>query len=222
MGLQTIIDNASFITINKRKGIGQTISRSGHIKTSVQQGSLYRFTVGVDQGLTYSTNRNLLEDIDTLDRNEESNVDIGATNTGLTYITAYQGDLTEGQTNTVSMVDAVGSNIYVNTLSVSGNVSGYTTLFKKGDFIQPQGNTHTYRYPYQVTADVAFTSNANITVPIHRPFIPQDGVSVTSNFIRAGKNVRFHLKALVMPTYTVVPYDRISFDSDFELIEVIT
>ena len=223
MSLQTIIDNASFITINKRKGVGQTISRSGHIKTSVQQGSLYRFTVGVDAGLKYSTNRNLLEDIDTLDRNVESNVDIGATNTGLTYITAYQGDLIDGDTNTISMVNAVGSNIYVDTTTIgNANVSGYTTLFKKGDFIQPRGNTGTYRYPYQVTSDVAFSSNANITVPIHRPFIPQDGVSVTSGFIRAGKNVRFHLKALVMPTYTVVPYDRISFDSDFELIEVIT
>ena len=222
MSLQTIIDSASFITINKRKGIGQTISRSGHIKTSVQQGSLYRFTVGVDAGLKYSENRALLQELDSLDRNEESNIDIGGTNKGMSYITQYQGDLTEGQSNTISMVDAVGSNIYVNTLSVSGNVSGYTTLFKKGDFIQPRGNTGTYRYPYQVTSDVAFSSNANITVPIHRPFIPQDGVSVTSGFIRAGINVRFHVKALVMPTYTVVPYDRISFDSDFELIEVLT
>ena len=61
MGLQTIIDKTSFITIDKRKGAGFTVSRSGHIKTSVQQGSLYRFTVGAPEGLKYSENRGLLE-----------------------------------------------------------------------------------------------------------------------------------------------------------------
>ena len=223
MSLQTIIDSASFITINKRKGIGQTISRSGHIKTSVQQGSLYRFTVGVDAGLKYSTNRDLLEDIDTLDRNVEANVDIGETNTGLSYLTAYQGDLSGAQLDQLVVPDASGGNIYVSTSSVTGNVVGYTNLFKKGDYIQPLGNTSTYRYPYQVTSDVAWSVSSNITVPVHRPVLEQDGVTLSaSHGLRVGNEVRFHVKALVMPTYTVVPYDRISFDSDFELIEVLT
>jgi hypothetical protein len=222
MGLQTIIDNASFITINKRKGVGQTISRSGHIKTSLQQPSLYRFTVGVDQGLTYSANRDLLQELDTLDRNTESNVDIGATNTGISYITAYQGDLSSSQQDEVLMAGGSGGNLYVATNGVSGNVSGYSYLFKKGDFIQPQGSTGTYRYPYQVTSDVAWSSSANITIPVHRPVLSQTGVSITSGGVRMGSEVRFHLIALVMPTYSVVPHDRIGFDSDFELMEVIT
>ena len=45
MSIQKVIDNAGFITINKRKGVGQTISRSGHVKTALQQQSIYRFTV---------------------------------------------------------------------------------------------------------------------------------------------------------------------------------
>ena len=218
MSLQTIIDNTSTLNINKRKGIGQTVSRSGHIKTSVQQGSIYRFTLSVADGLTYSTNRGLLEDLDTLDRNVEANVDIGSTNTNLSYLTAYQGDANVTQLNALALNSTSGANIYVDTNSVVGTP---TTLFKKGDYIQPLGNTSTYRYPYQVTSDVAF-SVGNITVPVHRPILSQDGVALNTGGFRIGNNVRFHVKALVMPTYTVVPYDRISFDDDFELIEVIT
>ena len=99
MGLQTIIDNASFITINKRKGVGQTVSRSGHVKTALQQQSIYRFTVSVSDGLKYSENRGLLEDLDTADVVTEANVDIGSTNSGLSYLTAYQGDANTTQLN---------------------------------------------------------------------------------------------------------------------------
>jgi hypothetical protein len=62
----------------------------------------------------------------------------------------------------------------------------------------------------------------NVTVPVHRPILSQDGVALNTGGFRIGNNVRFHVKALIMPTYTVVPYDRISFDDDFELIEVLT
>jgi len=216
MSIQRIIDNASFITINKRKSVGQTISRSGHIKTAVQQPSLYRFTVGVDQGLTYSANRDLLQDLDNIDRNGESNVDIGSTNTGISYITSYQGGKTGG---TLSINSYDGDQIYVDQTSVTGSGD----LFKAGDFIQPLGNTSTYRYPYQVKYDVTLnTGSSNTIIFVDRPVLSQDGVSLTGSDFRLGSDVRFHLKALVMPTYSVIPHDRIGFSSDFELIEVLT
>ena len=40
----------------------------------------YRFVVGMHDGLTYSTNRNVLEELDTLDTTTEENIDIGSTN----------------------------------------------------------------------------------------------------------------------------------------------
>lgn len=218
MSIQNLINKSSAININKRKSIGQTISRSGVIKTSLQQASLYRFTVVMSDGLVYSANRGLLEDLDTQDRNQEANVDIGTTNTGLSYITAYQGDTSQSDLGNISMLGNTGANIYVDC---SGLTSGATTLFKKGDYIQPLGNTSTYRYPYQVTSDVAYSTSSNVTIPVHRPVRSQTDVDLTTGGFRTGSAVRFHVKALVMPTYTVIPYDRISFDSDLELIEVL-
>lgn len=219
MSLQTIIDNAQFITIDKTKLSAQTISRSGRVLTSEVSTSMpYRFTVGMHDGLKYSTNRGVLEELDRLDRTVEESIDIGATNTGLSYITSYQGDVDGGS---LSMVGSSGANLYVNASSAtatSGNV-----LFKKGDYIQPQGNTSTYRYPYQVTSDVngIGVGQSNVTVPVHRPVISQDGVALTSGGVDYGSDVTFTVKMMKKPLYSVVPHDLVAWDSEFQLIEVI-
>jgi hypothetical protein len=153
----------------------------------------------------------------------EANVNIGSTNSGLTYITAYQGDLSQAQLDQIVCVSGTGTdgaNIHIDTTSVTGSPSG--VLFKAGDFIQPQGNTGAYRYPYQVTSDVTYSSSADITVPVHRGVLTQTGTSITTGDLRVGKNVNFQVKALQMPIYSVVPRDRIEFSGDFQLMEVIT
>lgn len=214
MSFQTIIDNATYINVDKRKTTAMSVSRSGHVKTAERNPSVYKFTVGSVPGLKYSENRGVLEDIDTADRVTEANVSL-ANNTGMNYITAYQGGITGGS---ISMVGADGKEIYINASLATG--SG--TLFKKGDYLQPEGNTGTYRYPYQVTSDVSFSTGANVTIPVHRPVLSQDGVSITSGGIRKGTEVRFHVKALSCPTYSIVPHDRIEFSGDFEFVEIIT
>ena len=74
----------------------------------------------------------------------------------------YKGDLTEAQRGQVSVANAVSGErqIYVNTTAVTGNVSG--NLITTGDFLQI-GST-----PFQATSNVAFTSNANVTIPLNR------------------------------------------------------
>lgn len=223
MGIQTIIDNATYLTINKRKVAASSVSRSGHLKTADRGVAFYQFTVGMHGGLTYSTNRNLLEDLDTADIINEANVSIN-NNANMQYLTAYQGDIAQAQLDNITVVSpptAVtgGANITLNCTSATG--SGL--LFKKGDFIQPKGDTGTYRYPYQVTEDVTFDgTDALLNVPVHRGVLSQTGVSLNTHGIRVGNAVRFHIKSLNMPTYTVVPHDRIEFTSDFEFMEVIT
>ena len=214
MSFQTFIDNATFISVDKRKTTAMSVSRSGHIKTAERQPSVYKFTVGSVPGLKYSENRGVLEDIDTADRVTEANISL-ANNTGMNYITAYQGGIDGGS---ITMVGGDGKELYINASGASG--SG--TLFKKGDYLQPQGNTGTYRYPYQVTSDVSFSTGANVTIPVHRPVLSQDGVSITSGGVRKGTEVRFHVKAMSCPTYSIVPHDRIEFAGDFEFVEIIT
>jgi hypothetical protein len=217
MGIQTIIDNATYITINKRKVAGSTVSRSGHLKTADRGVNFYQFTVGMHPGLTYSTNRDVLEDLDTQDIITEANVSL-TNNSNQNYLTSYLGDIAQAQLDNITCAGSSGANI---TLNCSG-ATGSGLLFKKGDFIQPDGNTSTYRYPYQVTADVTFSTSTTLNIPVHRGVLPQTGVSLASGGIRVGNDVRFHLQAIKMPTYTVVPHDRIEFASDFEFMEVIT
>jgi len=214
MSLQTIIDNATYIDINKGKVAAQSVSRSGVILTAERATNVpYRFKVGMHSGLQYSTNRGLLEDIDALDITEETTIDIGDTNSGLSYLTAYQGGITSG---TLTLVSVSGSTITVNASSVGG--SG--TLFKKGDFLQPLVSS--YRYPYQVTADVSFSTGSSVAIPVHRPVISQDGVTLSSGNIATGKDVHFKVKLTKRPGYRVVPHDRIQFQSAFEMVEIIT
>ncbi len=215
MGIQTIVDRATFLTVDKRKLASQSISRSGRIKTAeVTSAVPYRFTVGVHEGAKYSENRALLEQLDALDVVTEEQIDIGSTNTNLSYITSYQGGISSG---TITCNGFDGKELYVNTSGVSG--SG--TLFKKGDFLQPQGNTAGYRYPYQVTSDVSFSAAANVTIPVHRPVIEQTGVALTSGNVVKGSDVQWFVKMTNKPAYTILPYDRFSLDDNLELVEII-
>jgi len=221
MSIQTIIDNAQFITFDTRKVIGQTISRSGRVKSAeVVTAVPYRFIVGMHSGLKYSDNRALVQELTNLDRNVEEEVDIGKTNSSLSYVTEYKGDLSTAQISQIvtnASTAYSGANIYLNTTSVTG-ASGLT-LFKKGDFIQI-GPTNG-RYPYQVTADVAFSSSSSLTIPVHRAVLDQSGFTQENRAIAVGSDVQWYVQMLKKPSYSIVPHDRIEFDSDFELIEVI-
>ena len=216
MSLQTIIDNATYIDMDIREQAGSTLSRSGHYKTADRNVNIYSFKIGMHEGLTYSTNRGIIQDIYTTGTTNEANISLN-NNSGMEYLTAYQGDITPAELNNVVLNNILGSTIYIDTTSVSGSGN----IFKKGDYIQPKGNTDTYRYPYQVTSDVAYSSG-NVAVPVHRPVLSQSGVALTSGGIKVGNDVRWHVKILNLPQYSVIPHDRISFSDDFSLIEVIT
>jgi hypothetical protein len=214
MSLQTIVDNATYVTIYRKKIAGQSISRSGRLLTSeVVSAVPYQFTVGMHGGLQYSTNRGLTEDLNALDVTEESSIDIGTTNTGLDYITAYLGDITAVELAKITVTSASGTSLVLNTTAASG----LGNAFKKGDYIQLASS---YRYPYQVTADVAFATST-ITVPLSRPFIPQDSYTVSGKGIVVGSAVTWKVKLVQKPRYSVVPGDVLQFDTNFEFVEFI-
>ncbi len=218
MSIQTIVDNATYITINRRKVAAQSISRSGRLLTAELASAVpYRFTVGMHSGLKFSENRALVEELDRLSIIEEEVIDIGATNTGQLYITQYQGDVPDAELERCLLVSPTGSdgaNLHINTLGTF--FSSYSYLFKKGDYVQPGDG---YRYVYTVTEDVPFSQSSSITVPCHRNIIGQDSYSFTNNGFGVGANCNFHVKMIAKPSYNVEPYDILTFNSDFELIE---
>lgn len=211
MSIQTIIDNATYIKFGRTKTSSQTLSRSGRVLTSSRPTSQpFTFEVGMHDALQYSTNRDLIESLDTLDITTEETVDIGTNNTNLSYITQLLGS---GFGGTVTVTSASGSSIVLNTTSATGG----GTVLKKGDFIQLDNS---YRYPYRVTSDVTWNATS-ITVPIHRPFIAQDGYTVSGKGIILGSSVEFRVKMLEKPEYRVYPHDRLAFDDSFKLVEII-
>ena len=139
MGLQTIIDNATFIEVDYQKVAAQSISRSGRLLTAELASAVpFRLNIGMHDGLTYSENRDLLADLGELDITEEESVDIGSNNTGLSYVTAYRGGMSGAQVNQCTVTSASASNIVLNTSSVSGTTPA--NAFAKGDFIQLDNN----------------------------------------------------------------------------------
>ena len=213
MSLQTIVDNATYVTIYRKKIAGQSVSRSGRLLTSAVVSAVpYQFTSGMHGGLQYSTNRGLTEDLNALDVTEEATIDIGTTNTSLAYITAYQGDSTGIGSCTIT--GSSGSTLIINAT----NAGTGTFLFKKGDYVQPASG---YRYPYQVTADVAHTTAGSVTIPLSRPFIPQLSYSLNGKLFVVGSACTWKVKMINKPKYSVIPGDLLQFDEDFEFIEYI-
>ena len=216
MSFQTIINGATGISLNRRKITGSTVSRSGILKTAERLPSVYSFTVSMNNGLKYSENRALVEELDRLDTTVEEEINIGTSNTGLAYITQYQGTLTPAQINQITVTSATGGNIVLNTTSVTGSPTG--NIFKKGDYIQLDNN---YRYPYTVTSDVVY-SGTSVTVPIHRGFLAQTGYTVSGKGINVGSEVTWRVKAVINPIYGIAPHDFLVFEDDFVFYEVIT
>lgn len=217
MSLQTIIDNCVSISLERRKLAGFTVSRSGLVKiSSVASNVPWQMIIDMHAGMTYSTNRSMLEELDRVDRTQTTTINIGSTNPNIAYLTEYQGDLSTAQLNTITIDSTNVLTVTMNVSSVTGSASNY--VFRKGDYWMPNG---AYKYPYTVTADVQRGSGSTVSVPINRPFIDQAGYTEVGAGIDVGKNVTWNMLISKKPGYAVVPYDRIAWDGSFELVEVI-
>ena len=110
MSLQTIIDNATYVEMDIREQSAATLSRSGHYKTADRNVNVYQFTIGMHEGLTYSTNRSVIQDIYTTGATNEANISLN-NNSGMNYLTAYQGDLESSVLANINVAGTSGSNI---------------------------------------------------------------------------------------------------------------
>jgi len=114
MSLQTIIDKAQQIEIDRRRIVGQTISRSQRIKTSERATAQpWRFKITPPGMLKWEQSRGFIELIDLNDRVGEYEISLSNT-PNLEYITEYQGDLNSTQTSALTIA-SVGTNTMVLT-----------------------------------------------------------------------------------------------------------
>ncbi len=198
MSFQTILDIHQSFSVNNRRTIGQTYSRSGQITVAQYLTTVpWIFTVTPHKYLSYADARAVIQSIDNADRQNPQYITFNTAQ--LDWFTKMRGTATSA---TLSVTPAANSQTL--TLSSNGN-------YKAGDFIQLNG------FVYKVTADSAGT-----IVNIHRPVIgsPTAGTALT-----LGKNVQFYVVAEQCPTYTLTPMAStayVEWDGDFVFREYIT
>lgn len=227
MSIQNLINKATSMQIMSVPIYGQLKSRSGIVKTSKNQVQPYTIKFSVAPCI-YSQNRDLVASVTNLDINTVEVISL-SNNSGMSYITDYKGGVTANlDTITILSYPEQGSGYgaFGDTLVVNANTCTPTgvALFQQGDFIQPLGNANNYAYPYQVAFDNATnsTTSASQGIKLNRPIIEQANSNIINYGMKVGSDVTFRVKLIKPITYTISPHDVLSFDSEIELMEVIT
>lgn len=96
-------------------------------------------------------------------------------------------------------------------------VTNTTYIFKKGDIIQPSGS----RYPYQITNDVQRGSGSSVIANLHRALITSEGITLTNRNLKIGTSATWRMVVTGLPNTVALPYDRMAWTGEFELIEKI-
>ena len=214
MSIQNIIDKAQQIEIDRRKIISQSISRSQRIKTAERSTAQpWKFKVTPPGMLPWSASRGFIEVIDFNDRNTEYEISLN-NNAGMNYITGYLGGITQGQLNSLT-IQAVGTSTM--TITDLPSVSSSTVVFAKGDLIQPNNS----RYPYTVVNTVLRGLTTTTSVTLNRPIISSEGISLLGQGLKVGNSCTWRVLVTGLPTYQLVPMQRVQYTGDFELVEKI-
>jgi len=218
--LQRIVNACETLSIDRRRLVSVQYTRSEIAKVyETASRNPWKFSLGISAGLQYGDNRDLLEEIDRLDRTKDFTISFSqaqGASKGLAYMFAYQGpNIVNVQNTTVTSFS--GNQLVLGNLpTVQQSGGAQVVMFKKGDFIQIQD----YPYPFTVTADVLRGSGNTITITTHRPnFIT---ASLAGKGINIGNNCIFRVFCPNMPTYKLSPGGKnalISFSGEFSLIE---
>jgi hypothetical protein len=210
MSLQQIIDTAQKIVFDRRKVVGQTISRSQRIK-SAQRNSAnpLALTVTPSAFYNYTQARDMVEGVMLNDRYQEFQIKLGNTNK-TAYLNEYRGQLALNTAKAMTI-----TNFVLNSVTIATNASTTTTVLKAGDWIQPANS----RYPYIVTQDVK--GNGSVaTATVHRNLITSENTTVTGTML-IGTDTSMRVVIAELPTYELGLYKFLSWTGDFTLVEKI-
>jgi hypothetical protein len=172
------------------------------VKSVSLGGQIWEFDVTLPNGPKWTEYRPLIEAMEALDPVTVRTVNIAKP--ALSWITGYQGNLTDTSAVTVSFTSG-------NTVTITGGAtlaSGFR--FKAGDLIQ-LGTTGSV---YSVVNDVAFDQT---TVTLHRPVREAAG----NYTLRIGQAVTWNVICVAFPTWTITSRDQISWSGSFVFAEAI-
>jgi hypothetical protein len=202
MSFQWIFDNASQITVNRKKVVSTTTSRDGTTRAVSRGGQAWRFEVAMPAGVRWTDARPYISTAEALDRVTAASVQIN--NPGLNWFIRYQGN-SANSTGFVATINQGSTGITLTTSPTTS--SGYR--FRAGDFIQLGSSGKVYT----VAADVAFNSSS---VTLHRPVIEASAAGVALN---VGANCVFSLLCTQFPEWTLLDRDIVGFTGPFVFVE---
>lgn len=195
-GLQTIINKASAMTIDRRKVVGVQITRNEIPRTSLTPTKQpWRFVLTMPNSLRYYNNRDVLEELDRIDRYQPQIVTF-SDNDCLSWIFRYQGSMNTGQINNLIVNSFVGNQLVLGGLPA---IASTRVLFEPNDLIQIGAHT----YPFTSTTRVTRGTGATVTITTNRPNIIS--TAVVGDGITVGNQCEFNMFCPNMPTYKLIP-----------------
>lgn len=202
MSFQWIIDNAEQLSIDTQQIVGQTITRNNTVRATSRGGGIWRFTVKLPDGLSWTDYRQRITAAEALGR--VSTASISLNNAGHNWLYKYQGN----STNYTGFFGTWVAGQTGLTLSTSpSTASGFK--FRAGDFIQLGSSGKVYR----VIADVAYNSN---TVQLNRPI---EEATSTGVQLRVAENCSWTVICTEFPTWTLISRDQVGWSGPFVFYE---
>jgi hypothetical protein len=219
MSLQTIIDTAVNIEINRSQLVAQSLSRSGRLLTvSRNWANPFRFSVTPKPIWRWDEYRDEIQTVMDADRYTEQSFYL-SNSTGSAWMTAYRGqlDATNNKILDFYTVSTFSGTSLVLTTVGSPTIGQY--VVRTGDWVRPTD----HRYPYMVTADVVVPNPVSpVTIPVHRGAIPQGGYTVAGKTVQlADSAARFYVQMTKLPTVKFIFKEYVEFTGNFEFIEVV-
>lgn len=194
-GLQNIINGCNGINIDRRKVVGIQYTRNEIPRVSqTPTRNPWKMTLDMPNSYRYNEARSLMEALDSLDRTQPEVVTFSSNNK-LDWIFKYQGEMTSGQINSLTVTSYIGSTLILGSLP---SVASGTILFKPNDLIQIEG----YPYPFTSVNTVTRGSGSTVSIQTSRPNIISD--SVVGLGVIVGNDCSFNMFCPNMPTYKLV------------------
>jgi hypothetical protein len=203
MGYQWIVDNAETISIERKRVIAQTTSRTGVVRTVNRGPQPWVFDVKMPDGLKWVDIRGKISEIEYSDRS--ANEYIYLNNANYSWLSKYQGNSANYTGFRASW--AQGASTITLTASPT-TTSGYK--FRAGDLIQ-LGTGKVYTVANDV--EYGYTS-----VLLHRPILDASGSNQSLN---VGPNCYWQIKCTQFPSWTINPGGLVSWNGNFVFREVI-
>ena len=196
-GLQSILNYCNGLQIDRRKVVGIQYTRNEIPRVSqTPTRNPWKFTLDMPNRYRYNEARSLMEQLDNLDRITPQVITFSNL-PQLSWIFRYQGAMTSGQLNTITVTSFTGSTLTLNVNSITA--SSTAVIFEPNDLIQI-GNNY---YPFTSTTQVLRGSGSTVVVTTNRPNIIT--ASVVGNAITVGNGCSFTMFCPNMPTYKLIP-----------------